>query len=94
MAMRIIIWLLRAIVFIALFGLAIKNSGPVDLRMYFDAVWHAPLSMVVLVCFAAGALIGATMAFATLMRQRREIGRLRGQLQAPAKGGTVPPGPL
>lgn len=79
--MRILIWLLRAIVFIGLFGLAIKNSGPVELRVYFDTLWQAPLSLVVLGCFAAGALVGATAAFATLIRQRREIGRLHGQLQ-------------
>jgi len=89
--MRIVIWLLRAIVFVALFGLAIKNSGPVDLRMYFEAVWQAPLSMVVLVTFAAGALIGATAAFATLIRQRREIGQLRGQLKLQGDGGSQRP---
>ncbi len=76
-----LIWLLRAMVFVALFGLAIKNSGPVDVRLYFDTVWQAPLSLVVLGCFAAGALVGATAAFATLVRQRREIGQLRGKLK-------------
>ena len=79
--MRILTWLLRAMVFVALFGLAIKNSGPVEVRLYFDTLWQAPLSLVVLGCFAAGALIGATAAFATLIRQRREIGRLHGQLR-------------
>jgi len=85
--MRMLIWLLRTVVFVGLFGLAIKNSGPVDLRLYFDTVWRAPLSLVVLGCFAAGALIGATAAFATLVRQRREIGQLRDKLGARAKSG-------
>jgi len=82
--MRFLIWLLRAIVFVALFGLAIKNSGPVELRMYFNAAWQAPLSLVILGCFVVGALIGATAALSTLIRQRREIGRLRDQLRDPA----------
>ena len=82
--MRFLIWLLRTIVFVALFGLAIKNSGPVDLRMYFNTAWQAPLSLVILGCFVVGALIGATAALSTLIRQRREIGRLRGQLRDPA----------
>lgn len=86
--MRILIWLVRAAVFVALFGLAIKNSGPVDLRLYFDSVWQAPLSLVVLGCFAAGALIGATAAFATLVRQRREIAQLRGELRDKLKHST------
>ena len=79
--MRLLIWLLRATVFVLLFGLAIKNSGPVELRLYLDAAWQAPLSLVMLVSFAAGASIGVTSALATLVRQRREIGQLRGQLK-------------
>jgi len=71
MPMRVLIWLLRAVVFVALFGLAIKNSGPVELRMYFNAAWQAPLSLVILGCFAVGALIGATASLSTLIRQRR-----------------------
>jgi len=88
LAMRIFIWLLRAIIFVALFGLAIKNSGPVDLRLYFETVWQAPLSMVVLASFAAGALVGVTAAFATLIRQRREIRQLRNQSAGVAKSAT------
>lgn len=75
--MRLLIWLLRATVFVLLFGLAIKNSGPVELRLYLDAAWQAPLSLVMLGSFAAGAAIGVTAAFATLVKQRREIVRLK-----------------
>ena len=86
--MRFLIWLLRAIVFVLLFGLAIKNSGPVDLRLYLDAAWQAPLSLVILGSFAAGAAIGVTAAFSTLVRQRREIVRLKR-----AQPKLVPPAP-
>ena len=86
--MRILIWLLRAIVFVLLFGLAIKNSGPVDLRLYLDAAWQAPLSLVILGSFAAGAAIGVTAAFSTLVRQRREIVRLKR-----AQSKIAPPAP-
>jgi len=85
MLMRLLIWLLRATVFVLLFGLAIKNSGPVELRLYLDAAWEAPLSLVILASFAAGAAIGLTAALATLVRQRREIGQLRGQLREQLK---------
>ena len=86
--MRILIWLLRATIFLALFGLAIKNSAPVDVRLYFDVAWQAPLSMVVLGCFIAGALLGATAAFAAWIRQRREIRHLRRQLNLQANAQT------
>lgn len=80
--MRILVWLLRVVVFVALFGLAIKNSGPVDLRLYFNAIWQVPLSLVILGCFAGGALIGATLALTTMIRQRLEIGRLQDQVRS------------
>lgn len=80
--MRLLIWLLRATVFVLLFGLAIKNSGPVELRLYLDAAWQAPLSLVILGSFAAGAAIGVTAAFATLVRQRRELGQLKRSLSS------------
>jgi putative membrane protein len=81
MAMRIVIWLLRAIIFVALFGLALKNSASVDVRLYLDTVWQAPLALVILASFAAGTLIGMTALVATLVRQRHEIGKLRGQVR-------------
>ncbi|MBI5922351.1 MAG: LapA family protein [Betaproteobacteria bacterium] len=86
--MRIVIWLLRATIFVTLFGLAVKNSAPVDVRLYLDAAWQAPLSLVILASFAAGTLIGMTALVATLIKQRREIGRLRGQIHG--KPGSRP----
>ena len=50
--MKILIWLLRIVIFIALFGLAIKNSTTVELRFFFDQHVGAPLSLVLLVTFA------------------------------------------
>lgn len=75
--MKILVWLLRGTVFVALFGLAIKNDRPVELRFYFDNVWLVPLSLVVLLAFAAGAAVGLTAALTTLARQWRELGRMR-----------------
>ncbi len=53
-----LLWILRLLVFIGLFGLAIKNSGPMELRFYFDQMWVAPVSAVVLISFALGVLLG------------------------------------
>lgn len=74
---RILVWLLRVVVFIALFGLAIKNDRAVELRFYFDQSWQLPLSLVLLVALAAGAALGLTATFATLVRQGRDILRLK-----------------
>lgn len=77
--MKVLVWLVRGIVFVALFGLAVKNSGPVDLRFYLDNNWQAPLSVVILVAFAAGAAVGLTATLVTLVRQGRELRQLRGR---------------
>jgi uncharacterized integral membrane protein len=75
--MRALIWLLRGAVFVALFGLAVKNSGPVELRFYLDGVWQAPLSLVLLAAFALGVVVGLTTILGVAARQRRELSRLK-----------------
>ncbi|MDR2001120.1 MAG: LapA family protein [Zoogloeaceae bacterium] len=75
--MKIFVWLVRLAVFVAIFGLAIKNSGPVDLRFYLDNVWQAPLSVVILLAFAAGIAAGLLVPAFMLARQAHELRRLR-----------------
>ena len=75
--MKALIWILRFVVFIALFGLAIKNSATVDLRFYFDRHLDMPLSLVVLGTFALGVAVGVSVSVTTLLRQKRELGRMR-----------------
>ncbi len=79
--MKVLLWLLRIAVFIALFGLSIKNSNPVELRFFLDRSWIAPLSLTVLVTFAIGVAVGFTTLASTLVALRREISRLRHSLE-------------
>jgi uncharacterized integral membrane protein len=80
-AMRAIIWFIRLLLFFLLFGFAIKNDHLVTLNFFFGSQWQLPLVFVILVSFAAGALMGVTATIASLVRQRREISRLRRQLE-------------
>ena len=80
--MRTVIWLLRAVIFILLFGLAIKNGGSVELRFFLNQSWQAPLSLVLLLAFTAGVVIGLAAVLGLWARQRRELARLRAQLDA------------
>ena len=75
--MKTLVWLLRLAIFIVLLGLAIKNDAPVELRFFFDHSVQAPLSLIVLTTFAIGTVVGLSAAFATLIRQRIELGRWR-----------------
>ena len=79
--MRAIMWFIRLLLFILLFGFAIKNDHLATLNFFFGGQWQLPLVFVILISFAAGALLGVTAPFASLLRQRREISQLRRQLE-------------
>ncbi|MEK7360806.1 MAG: LapA family protein [Pseudomonadota bacterium] len=90
--MRILSWTLRIILFLALFLLALKNTDTVSLWLYFGQVWQAPLILVLLVFFAAGAAMGVLATLATVFRQRRDIARLQRELRGRARDDSpVPP---
>lgn len=75
--MRILTWAIRIALFILLLAFAAKNTDPVTLRFFFDSAWQAPLVALLLAFFVAGALLGLAAAVALLLRQRRELQRLR-----------------
>jgi putative membrane protein len=75
--MNALIWFLRGTLFIVLLGLAIKNSGEVELRFFFDAVWQAPLSLVMLISLVAGVVLGMLALLPQVIRQRRSSGEPR-----------------
>jgi uncharacterized integral membrane protein len=79
---RALAWTLRIILFLALFLLALKNTNAIVLHLYFDQVWQAPLILVLLVFFAAGAAMGVLATLATVFRQRRDIARLERELKS------------
>ena len=80
--MRYLSWILRLLLFVLLFGFALKNSDPVSVRFYLGSQWDASLALVVLVFFGIGAAAGVIACFAYIYRQRREILQLRKELRA------------
>ncbi|WP_326527341.1 lipopolysaccharide assembly protein LapA domain-containing protein [Dokdonella sp.] len=77
--MRALIWVFRLFLFLLLFGFAVKNDDVVVLRFFFGAQWQVPLVLVILLFVVVGVLIGVTATLATVYRQHREIGQLRGK---------------
>jgi uncharacterized integral membrane protein len=90
--MRIVTWTIRLVVFLLLAAFAAKNADPVALRFYFDLSVTAPLVVLLLGFFAAGALFGMLALLGTVLRQRRDIGALKRQAGSPA--AATPPPPL
>ena len=73
--LKLLVWLLRIAVFIGQFGLAIKNSGPMELRFFLDQSWTAPISVVILAVFAIGVGVGLPAALVGFLRPQRTSDR-------------------
>ena len=82
--MQYVLWVLKALVFVAVLSFALKNGDPVTVRYYLGVEWQAPLIFVLLVAFCAGAAFGVIACLGQLFRQRREIGRLKSALPGSA----------
>lgn len=92
--MRLVTWTVRLIFFLFLLAFAVKNTDPVTLRFYFELAWQAPLIVLLLAFFAAGAAFGLVAALAHLFSQRREIARLTRELERapePVPAAPTPP---
>ncbi len=56
--MRLLVWSLRFVVFLALFALALNNQQAVTLHSFFGIEWQTRMIYVVLAAFIAGCAIG------------------------------------
>jgi len=84
--MQALAWILRIAIVLVLIWFAARNSQGVTLHGLPEQSWQAPLVFVVLVAFVAGVVIGLLAWLPTVVRQRRELGRLR-------KAPPIPPVP-
>lgn len=83
--MRLLLWLFRAFVFFTLFAFALNNQQNATVRWFFGAEWQAPMVIVVLAAFAAGAAVGVLAMLPSWWRERRKA-----RLQAPALVAPAP----
>lgn len=90
--MQTVVWILRFLIVMILVWFAVKNAQLVKIYGLPDQTWEAPLVFVLLIVFVGGVLIGLLAWVPTVVRQRREIGRLkRGLAQPPIATTAVPP---
>nr|WP_314898824.1 lipopolysaccharide assembly protein LapA domain-containing protein [uncultured Deefgea sp.] len=75
--MRYLLWLIKSIGFVLLFGFAMHNANPVRLNFYLDSSWEAPLALILLVFLVLGAAIGLLANLGQVIRLRREVLTLR-----------------
>ncbi len=55
--MRLIAWVAYATLFLVLFGLALNNQHEAVVKGFFGTEWRAPMIVLVLLGFGAGALL-------------------------------------
>ena len=75
--MQTLVWIVRLFIVLVLVWFAVKNAQDVTLTGLPGQTWQAPLVFVLLTVFVAGVVIGLLAWVPTVVRQRREIGRLR-----------------
>jgi uncharacterized integral membrane protein len=84
--MKLVAWIIRIVLFALLFVLALRNTADASLQLFFNAVWRAPLILILFVAFGLGAVAALASIAPGLMRQRMEVARLRralGEAQKP-----------
>ncbi|MCA3148596.1 MAG: LapA family protein [Burkholderiales bacterium] len=99
--MKIIVWLGRIALFLLFFVFALFNTEPATLN-YVLGHWQAPLALVLLIFFLAGALFGVAVLLPVIFRQRAEVRRLgrslsdANKIASAAEAATIslPPTPL
>lgn len=79
--MRSLALSVKIILFLLLLGFAALNSDTVTLRYFLGLEWRAPLSLVILVVFALGLLVGLLACSMRLLRSHRELRGLRKELE-------------
>jgi uncharacterized integral membrane protein len=93
--MQAIAWIFRIAIVLVLVWFAVRNSQVVTLHGLPEQAWQAPLVFVVLVAFIGGVVIGLLAWLPTVVRQRRELARLRKSAApaVPAPPSAPPPSP-
>lgn len=92
--MKILTWAVRLIIFLFLFAFAVQNTDSVNLHFVLGQVWHTPLVMVLLIFFAAGALLGMLTFLSVVFRQHRQITQLKRDLNKRLPSATIEPPPV
>ena len=88
--MRAIAWLIRIVVFVLFLAFAIENTEPVMINLFLGYYLEAPLVLFLLGTLLIGVLLGLLMLVSNLLRKRRELARLRREVQQRAAHNPLP----
>ena len=83
--MRVVVWLVRAAIFIALFVFALNNQHDAAIRWFFGQEWRAPMVFIVLAAFALGCAFGVFAMVPSWWRHRRVARKHAPVIAAPSE---------
>ncbi|MBC7732150.1 MAG: LapA family protein [Bacteriovorax sp.] len=81
--MRLLVWLVRAVIFFALFAFALNNQHDAAIHWFFDQQWRAPMVFIVLAAFALGCAFGVFAMVPSWWRHRRVARKHAAAVPAP-----------
>ena len=92
--MRLLTYLFRVLLFLALFAFAMNNLQPATVNWFFSYAWTTSMVYIVLFAFAAGAVIGILAMTPSWWHHRRRAKRLEAPvIVAAAPAPAAPPAP-
>lgn len=71
--MRVLTLIIKVVLFLLLLAFAVKNSEIVTVRYLMGLEWQAPLSLVLLLVFALGVVLGLLGGSRQMLKARREL---------------------
>jgi uncharacterized integral membrane protein len=81
--MQTVVWILRFLIVVILVWFAVKNAQPITIQGLPGQTLEGPLVFILFIVFVGGVLIGILAWVPTVVRQRREIARLKKGLAQP-----------
>ena len=88
--MRLLVWLVRAVIFFTLFAFALNNQHDAAVRWFFGQEWRAPMVFIVLAAFALGCAFGVFAMVPSWWRHRRVARKHAAINPAPAAAPVSP----
>jgi uncharacterized integral membrane protein len=87
--MRIFTWLLRGLLFLLLIVLALQNTHPATVYLFFGTEWRAPMMLIVLATLVLGTVLGV-LAMLPRVIQKRAATAATSPAAAPATAAAEP----
>ena len=82
--LRLLQWVLKAIIFFTLFAFALNNQQDTRVHFFFGTYWQAPTVLVVLTSFALGVTVGVLGMVPRWWRQRQAARQAQEPLTPPS----------